>query len=156
MKVTRNTPEHLIVGENPIWVAVLTGGLAFLFTAIGVGLIMAGEWFGAMFFIGTFVGLLTMYVFVRRVQLIFDRQAGTLTIQRKNLNRAKQVVHPLEEVKGAELEGNGNMLRVALVLTGQSAGRHPITQAYSNVGDHHGVAKAINDWLEAARASKAV
>ena len=151
MKVTRDTPQHLIVGENPVWVGLLTGGLAFIFTAISLTLVLSGELFGLFFLVGTCVGLLTMFLFVRRVQLIFDRDAGTLTIQRKNLRRASQVEHLLSEVDRAELEGNGNMLRVVLIMTGQSAGRHPLTQAYSNVGDHHNVAGAINRWLRNMR-----
>lgn len=151
MKVTRDTPAHLIVEDNPIWVAVLTGGLALVFTAIALGLIFAGELFGAFFFIGTLVGGLTMFLFVRRVQVIFDRDAETLTIQRKNLAGARQVVHGLDEVKEAILEGMGNQKRVTLVMRGQSAGHHPLTMAYSNVGDHHNVAGAINRWLRDLR-----
>lgn len=156
MKITRNSPEHLILGENPVWVAVLSGAIVVIFTAIAIGVIMIGEWFGAFFFIGTFVGLICMYVFVRRVQLIFDRAAGTLTIQRKNLNKSSQVIHALSDVSAAQVEGTGDMLRITLVLTGQSAGHHPITQSYSNVGDHHGSAQAINHWLDAYRGSKPI
>ncbi|WP_299300979.1 hypothetical protein [uncultured Litoreibacter sp.] len=156
MKITRNTPEQLIVGENPVWVAVLLVSMGMIFLGIGLSITLSGELMGLIFAAASLLPFSFLFIFVRRVQLIFEASKGTLTIQRKNLRAATTVVHDLTDVQGAELEtshgDNSRLYRVTLVLTGQSAGRHPITQAYSNVGNHQGVHDAINAWLDSLRA----
>ncbi len=156
MKISRNTPEQLIVGENPVWVAILLVVMALIFLGIGLAITLSGEWFGLAFVAASLLPFSFLFIFVRRVQLIFEASKNTLTIQRKTLRAATKVAHALQDVQGAELEtsqgDNSTLYRVTLVLTGQSAGRHPITNAYSNVGNHQGVANAINAWLDSYRA----
>lgn len=155
MNITRNTPEQLIVGNNPVWVAVLLTVMGLVFLGIGMGIALTGALSGLIFCAASLLPFGLMLVFVRRVQLIFEADKATLTIQRKNLAGATKVVHALADVARAELEtthsDGSTMHRVTLVLTGQSAGRHPITTAYSNVGNHDGVAQAINGWLDSHR-----
>lgn len=156
MKISRNTPEQLIVGENPVWVAVMLVVMALIFFGIGLAITLSGEWLGLAFVAGSLLPFSFLFIFVRRVQLIFEAAKGTLTIQRKNMRRATKVVHDLKDVQSAELEtsrgDNSTLYRVTMVLTGQSAGHHPITNAYSNVCNHQGVANAINAWLDSYRA----
>ncbi|MEM9584638.1 MAG: hypothetical protein AAGA08_16125 [Pseudomonadota bacterium] len=158
MKITRHTPEHLIISENPIWIAVLLVFMGLVFLGFGLGLIFTGEWLGLFPVVMSLMPFGFLFIFVRRVQVIFNGPEGTLTVQRKNLHRAFTVVHDLADVSEADLETSrgdkGAVHRVTLVLTGESAGRHPITQAYSNVGNHRGAADAINQWLAAHRAKQ--
>ena len=90
---------------------------------------------------------------VERLQVIFDRKAGTVTIRRKSLLRYKQVTHALQDVSHAELEttvgSKGTTLaRPVLLLTGgMSAGRHPLVTAYSNLSGPPKMVAAINAWL---------
>jgi len=155
MKISRNTPEQLIVGESPVWVAVLLVLMGLVFFGIGLATVLSGEWFGLAFVAGSLLPFGLLFVFVRRVQLIFEAGKGTLTIQRKNLRSASKVVHALQDVQRAELESsqgdNSTLYRVTMVLTGESAGHHPITNAYSNVGNHKGAHDAINAWLDSYR-----
>ncbi len=155
MKISRNTHAQLIVGENPILVSIAMALMALVFAGIGISVLALGEWVGIVFLLGAGIPLVCLYVFARRVQLIFNRKDGTLTIQRKNMREAVRIVHDLKDVLRADLEStqsdNGTLHRVTLVLKGESAGRHPITASYSNIGDHAGVATAINAWLEQDR-----
>ena len=158
MKIARNTDSQLIVSENPVWVAVLLVFMGLIFLGIGLGMIFSGEWAGLIFALASIMPFGFLFIFVRRVQLIFQSIENTLTVQRKSLLDASTVVHVLDDVERAELETSsgdkGNTYRVTLILNGQSAGRHPITKAYSNVGDHKGITDEINTWLSVYRGAR--
>jgi Na+-transporting methylmalonyl-CoA/oxaloacetate decarboxylase gamma subunit len=161
MKVTANTPDMLIVEDRPIFIAIMLTVLTLVFVGAGVGLLLAGELWGLMFAgLGGGIGFLFLFLFVRRVQVIFHLPERYVEIRRKNLFRARKVRHRLDEVSRAILETSRTdgttTYRVTLVIEGESAGRHPITLAYSNVGRHRECAAAINDWLDAVRAARPV
>lgn len=155
MKITRDTPEQLIVESRPIFITVILLFMGFIFLALTIGLLWMGQIFGLAFLIGVIVSGICLFVFARRVQLIFNADSDTLTIQRKNMRSASVVVHQLSEVKRAILEqtrsDSDTLYRVTMEMTGQSVGMYPITTGYSNIGQHHDVADAINRWLDSAR-----
>lgn len=155
MKITRDTPSQLIVENRPIFIAAILLLMALVFLSLTIGLLWMGEIIGLAFLLGVLLSGACLYIFSRRVQLIFNADSATLTVQRKNMRNASVVVHPLNEVKRAILEqttsDNSTLYRVTLEMTGQSAGMHPITTGYSNVGQHRAVADAINRWLDSVR-----
>lgn len=153
MKVRRNTPDLLIVEDRPWLFALMITGFTLLFCGIGLVLMMDGEWTGLVFFCaGGGLGLGAFWAFVRRVQVVFHRPEGWIEIRRANIFRKLRSRYDLSGVHRAFLEStqgdNGTLYRVVLLIeSGGVQGTKPLTLAYSNVGDHRGVAAAINAWL---------
>jgi len=154
MKVTRNTPDQLIVADVP-WVLGLAMVMFILiFVGIGLGLVFTGEWFG-MFFavVGGGLGFGAFAAFVQRVQVIFDVTSDAIIMRRRSLFGYKQVQHKLSDLQAAELEETtgskgGRMYRPVLVLkSGMSKGRHPVIHSYTNTGGPRRMVEAINSWL---------
>ncbi len=154
MKITIDTPDLLVVENRPVFLALGLTLMILVFVAIGLGLVMAGEWWGFPFaLIGGGVGFVAFWGLVRRVQVVFHRPEAYVELRRRNIFGGSRVRHALDEIDRAEVEeshstDSGRTYRVVLVVErGQSAGRHPVTLAYSSGSGHHRVAKAINAWL---------
>ncbi|WP_417280435.1 hypothetical protein [Celeribacter sp.] len=82
MKATRNTFEQLIV-EDPPWQTGLGIGTLFLFfTGAGLLSVLDGELGGLVFFVGSAIGALAFWAFVRRLMVIFNRDNDTIEIRR--------------------------------------------------------------------------
>ena len=115
-------------------------------------MIAGGDLQGVMFAM-TFVamGLLAMWAFLRRVQVVFDRDQNTIDIRRKSLTRQTRVEHKLSYFGGAQVEtsnsGDTATHRPVIHLNGgMSQGIHPLTKTYySGSGAKRAVA-TINDW----------
>ena len=157
MKVTRNTPDQLIVADVPWLIGLMLILFIMVFVGAGLALVLDGELFGLLFVLGGGgIGLVAFAAFVRRVQVILDRPTDSITIRSRTLFGYSQVQHQLSNLSRAVLESTmsskGNTLhRPTLVLTkGMSAGNHPIVAAYSNTGGAGRVVTAINNWLDAA------
>lgn len=149
MKVTRNTEDRLIVEDRPLLVTIVLGVL-FLGTLAGaISAFAAGEFAVGVFFtcFTAFVALF-IFVFVRRVQVIFDRLSGTLTFRAQNLMGYKEIVHPLDDLSHAIKEGYDTSRCVLVFDKGMSEGTHPVT-TYSTSGPRpQRITDAINAWLK--------
>jgi len=159
MKITTDTPDLLIVEDRPVLLGIALAIFILLFVGAGFAMLLDGVFAGLIFIIGGGgLGLGAFWAFVRRVQVVFHRPEVYVELRRRNLFGGSRVRHRLAEIERAEVEqstsSDGDALwRVVLVIeTGQSAGRHPITLAYSNGRHHHETASAINRWLDTARA----
>lgn len=165
MKVTTDTPDMLIIDDRPILMAIMLTVFILTFVGAGLAIVMSGEWLGLLFgLMGGGLGFAAFAVFVRRVQVVFYRPEGWIEIRKRSIFGMKTVRHNLTEIARAEIEktrstssgssSSGSMLyRIALVIeTGQSKGRHPVTEAYSSGSGHQRCAEAINRWLGATRA----
>ncbi|MEP3346831.1 MAG: hypothetical protein ABJN34_09350 [Litoreibacter sp.] len=154
MKITRNNPEQLII-ENRPWVVSLglvAGGLVFL--GIGLMIVLNGELLGLTFMGGSLLPFGMLFIFARRVQVLFLRTEGKLVFQRRSLLGSTKVEHQLNEISEAIVQtshgtgDSGPTHRVALVFSeGQSAGTHPLTMSYDNFSNHDQTASTINLWL---------
>lgn len=154
MKVTTDTPDLLIVEDRPVILAIALTAFILIFIGAGIAVVMAGEWWGLIFLLGGGgFGFAAFWAFVRRVQVVFHRPEGYVEFRRRNIFGGSRVRHALAEVDRAEVEesrssDSGPTYRVVLVFErGQSAGRHPVTLAYSSGSGHQRAAEAINDWL---------
>ncbi|MEX0282671.1 MAG: hypothetical protein AB3N13_15925 [Arenibacterium sp.] len=158
MKITRNLPEQLILDHTPWVFSLLFGGMALVFLSIGVTLVMNGELFGLIFtLVGGGVGGLVFFMIARRVQLILDAEAGTITLRRRTLLGYSEEVHALADLREAILEETtsskgGRTYRPSLYLSGMSEGIHPILKVYTNTGGPRTAVNAINTWLDSHRA----
>lgn len=153
MKVIRNTPNQLIVEERP-W---LIGSLLIIamLVPIGIGLAMLsdGSWLGLMVILSAAFPLLFVFIFVRRVQVVFHRSEGWVEIRGQTLRDQTAVRHDISEIEGASVQSRStsdgtDTHRIVLhIPEGQSKGIHPLTQYYASGRGSHRVADAINDWL---------
>ncbi|MEM6659758.1 MAG: hypothetical protein AAGB28_15545 [Pseudomonadota bacterium] len=168
MKVTRNTPDQLILSDTP-WLI----GLAlviFILCFVGAGLFMATEGgegllFGIIFaLLGGGLGFGAFCAFVRRVQVIFDRNSNSILIRRQSVFGYDTIEHKLSNLSHAEVETTtstrdsktSKMHRPVLILEkGMSAGRHPVVHAYVSGRGAYRMVDAVNDWLPARKVDTA-
>lgn len=155
MKVRRNTPDLLIVEDTPWLFGLMITGFILVFCTVGIVMMLDGQWMGLVFFfLGGGLGLVGFWAFVRRVQMVFHRPEGWIEIRRANVFRKLTTRYDLSGVHRAFVESttgdNSTLYRVTLTIeNGGIRGTKPLTMAYSNVGDHRGVARTINAWLDA-------
>ena len=154
MKIRKRTEHTLIVEDRPWLIGAMMIVFVLAFGGAGLFLVTSGEWFGLIFmFFGFVFAPLLFSFFVRRVQAVFYRPENWLELRRKTLFGQSRARFDLRDVRRATVETTtgskgGTLYRVALEMeSGGIAGRKPLTTAYSNVGDHRGVAAAINEWL---------
>lgn len=158
MRVIRNTPEQLILANRPWLLGVMLILFILIFVGSGLAMILDGEWPGLILAgLGGGIGVIAFAAFVRRVQVILDRTAGTVTLRRRSVFGYSQVVHRLSHLREAVLEATasskgGTLYRPVLVLDGgMSAGRHPIVQSYTNGSGPQRLTDAVNAWLALAQ-----
>ena len=151
MKVTRSTEHRLIVEDRPILISAvlalfLLGTLIAAVAFWGAGQVLMGIVFTV------FCALVALFLalFLRRVQIIFDRLAGTITFRTRNLRRYEEVIYPLTEFSHAEREGYDTARCVLVFDKGMSAGRVPVTTYSDNSARPKRVTDAINAWHKAA------
>ncbi|MDU8927574.1 hypothetical protein RXV86_09275 [Alisedimentitalea sp. MJ-SS2] len=155
MKIRKNTDHTLIVENRPWFFAIMISVFILVFTGIGIGLLSSGELMGLVpLAVGLVMAPLFLYIFARRVQVVFYRPEGWVEIRRANLRGTSKIRYDIEEIQRAILEStqsdSSTLYRVTLMVEkGGVAGPVPLTQAYSNIGKHRQVTDAINAWLSA-------
>ncbi len=164
MKVSRNTPDQLILSNTPWLMGIML--VVFILCFVGAGLFMATEggegiFFGIFFaLVGGGLGFGAFCVFVRRVQVILDRRTNSIVIRRQSIFGYDTVEHDLSNLSHAEVETttssrkgtSSKMHRPVLILEkGMSAGRHPIVEAYVSGGGAQRMVDAVNVWLPARK-----
>ncbi|WP_170608450.1 hypothetical protein [Ruegeria arenilitoris] len=162
MKIRRNTPDQLILADTPWFIGIML--IIFIMAFVGPGILLmstGGEniWFGLIFALGGGgLGFGAFCVFVRRVQVILDRNKDSVLIRRQSVFGYQAVEHKLSNLSHAELESTtstregrtSTLYRPVLVLdNGISAGRHPIVEVFTNGSGSHRMVSAVNDWLPA-------
>lgn len=162
MKVTRNTPNQLILSDTPWFIGITL--VFFILIFVGLGLFLTTEGgeailFGLIFALGGGgLGFGAFCAFVRRVQVVLDRDKDKILIRRQSVFGYDAVEHVLSNLSHAEIEsttsrsskGSSTLYRPVLILNeGMSAGRHPIVDAFSNGRGAHRLVEAVNNWLPA-------
>ncbi|WP_306112924.1 hypothetical protein [Roseovarius sp. MMSF_3305] len=166
MKIKTNTPDLLIAGETPWFMAIMLLFFTLTFAAIGL-LTLTQHWAGLIFIIfGGGLGLGAMGVFVERLQVILDARAQTLTLRSRTIFRHSETVIPLGDVLRAETEsGLSNnrdgsrprrtMSRLIFVIRdGSGTGATtilPLTSVMSSGKGAATVTRAVNGWLKDLR-----
>ncbi|WP_170550826.1 hypothetical protein [Ruegeria atlantica] len=168
MKVTRNTPNQLILSDTPWFIGITL--VLFILIFVGLGLFLMTEGgkailFGLIFALGGGgLGFGAFCAFVRRVQVILDRDKDSIVIRRHSVFGYDAVEHMLSNLSHAEIEttisrsnkGSSTLYRPVLILDkGMSAGRHPIVEAYSSGRGAHRLVDAVNEWLPARKVDSA-
>ncbi|PJI85246.1 hypothetical protein BC777_3246 [Yoonia maricola] len=155
MKIVRNTPEQLVLRSVPWIIAIMLSAMLLGVIAFGLNALFEGDLadtFWGLFAIPLFVSIF-LVIFVRRDDLILDRNLNLLELRHSTFRGRTRVQHKLEHLHRAKLQSSrsnkgSTTYRIALVLDGgMDAGTHPVTPVYaSGNGAKRGV-EAINDWL---------
>lgn len=155
MKITRNTPDQLILANTP-WLLGMAV-IFFVLILVGPGLVIAfeGIWQGWVFVLaGVGLGCIAFATFVRRTQLILDRPNDSIILRHRSVFGNKEVHHHLSELSKAALETTrgskgGTLYRPALILTkNMGANSYPIVPSYTNTSAPRRMVDAINSWLD--------
>ncbi|WP_170507359.1 hypothetical protein [Ruegeria arenilitoris] len=168
MKVARNTPNQLILSDTPWFIGITLVLFILIFVGLGFFLMTDGGeaiLFGLIFALGGGgLGFGAFCAFVRRVQVILDRDKDSIVIRRQSVFGYDAVEHVLSNLSHAEIEstisrsnkGSSTLYRPVLILNkGMSAGRHPIVEAYSSGRGAHRLVDAVNEWLPARKVDSA-
>jgi len=161
LKVTRNTPEQLILekkswGVGGMLIVMMIASVVMGAVFIGIGLTSETLIFTIM---GALAPVLTitlctfaMRSFVERLQLILDRHAGTLTLRTQKLKDYTEVIHDLDHFAGAKLDRHtdsdrNQTSRIVLILSdGPSAGDHPVSNVFVSGWGPKKAVETINAW----------
>ena len=162
MKITRDTPDQLILAYVPWVMSVLLSIFILIFVGLGLSMILDGELIGLLFAVmGGGIGGICFVVFVRRVQVIFDRPGQTFTLRRRTVFGYKEKTRPLRDVDPAIIEhttnSDGQRLDRPTVVMHRGAGelRVPLVTAYSNMSNTADIVEATNRWLRDAKLDSA-
>lgn len=119
--------------------------------AAGLVLIAAGESSGLpTVLLGAGVPLGIFAMAIKRDQVIFDAQAGTVTVQRRTLFTYHNAIHSLQTVHQAELETFSDTARPILTFH-DATPPYALVEAYLSGNGPRQSTNAINDWLKAYR-----
>ncbi|WP_299548747.1 hypothetical protein [uncultured Tateyamaria sp.] len=153
MTVVRNMPSQLILAHAP-W--ILGGGLIICIiacAAAGLAVMAAGETSGLLtVLLGAGVPLGIFAMAVKRDQVIFDANAGTVTVQRRTLFKYQNAKYRLDAVRKVEIDDFSDTARPTLTFHDATA-PYPLVEAYMSGNGPRRSARAINDWLSAYRRS---
>ncbi len=166
MKIKTNTPDLLIAGEIPWFMAIMLLLFTLTFAAIGL-LTLTQHWAGLIFlFVGGGLGVGAMAVFVERLQRILDARAKTLKVRSRTMFRYSETVLSVKDVLRAETEtGQSNSRNginspqslsrtVFIIRDGSDTDQTtilPLTSVMSTGNGAATVTHAVNEWLGALR-----
>ena len=109
MKITRNTPDQLILAYVPWVMSILLSIFILIFVGVGMSMVFNGELIGLLFTVlGGGIGGICFISFVRRVQVIFDRPNQTFTLRRRTVFGYKEKTRALGDVDEAIIEHTTN------------------------------------------------
>lgn len=162
MKITTNTCDLLIIDDRPVQIAFITILVFIGVLAQGLHMALAGEKTGLLLILLSLAfGIFVLPEKMQRQQVVFHRPEGWIELRKRSLRGMTKVRHQLGEIDRASVEDrpasrSGREYRVVLVIEeGQSVGRHPVTNFYSDKASNHRCVEAINRWLQDARQSDA-
>lgn len=154
MKVVRNTPDQLILKSTPWLFGLLLSAGILVSVSLGLSSIGRENWtdvFWGVIGVPAFLALF-MVIFVRRDDLILDRQQNIAELRHATFFGRKRIRHELAHLDRAIVQQgtsrNSTTYRVAIILNGgMDAGTHPVTEVYASGNGARTAADAINAWL---------
>lgn len=155
MKITRNTPDLLVIDHYPLLLTLALGGFMLLFAGVAFDGLRMGNWFLVVLMLVLSVALwFVIRIAATRVRLVFDRGTGLLTIRQKSTKGLQEWRHPLDTIGQARVatqQGESDTYRLEIhFASGMDAGfAHPVTESFSSDTRTHTAAKVINTWLAA-------
>ncbi|MCV3271787.1 hypothetical protein [Roseobacter sinensis] len=162
MKVLIDTPDRLVLEHRPILFGL--GLVALTLLLVYAAMIHYAEGRAAtghfVFFITAALMGPAFWFAVERVQVTFDRHAGTVTWRVRRLSGDRVETYSLDQVTRAMLQtrkgdhDSSDTHRVALVLGADRwENRQGLTRSYRSGPQAERIVGQINRWLDSARAT---
>ncbi|WP_224823875.1 hypothetical protein [Cognatishimia sp. MH4019] len=158
MKVTRDTPEQLIVEHKANDAALTAVFFPIILWCFFVLKRPPSSVFDAVLNVGlALCGGVIFLSKVERSQLILDRTTGTATLRQRAIFGYNEIIHDLREVSHAKTEPGTHPKQrshyrpVIVLAESMSAGSHPITKRYHQGVEPQKISIAINRWLDSHR-----
>jgi len=155
MHISHQSNDLLIIDVQPWLIGAALSLFILIITGSGLAALMAGEGVGLILIAaGVGLGGVFLFLFVRRVQIVLDRNDGQLDIRRKTLRGMTHRTFALHHLKGAVIEtshsSDNSTYRVALILApGESQWHIPVTNYYaSGLATKQRVAVAVNAFVD--------
>jgi hypothetical protein len=158
MRVVENSPDRLVIEDNPVLLGAFLAILILFFAAVALWTIGSAPLVAFAALTGAALMGVAFAAFVRRVFVAFDRAAGAVVIRTASIRRQTEVQLPLTDIAQAVVEVTTSlddqnsstprtlMYRPALSLK-DGRPNHPLVQVYSGGTGAARVVDAINDWL---------
>lgn len=158
MRILETSPQRLSLEDRP-WVLGVILVVVILFL-----LFLALATFGESLWLGFALVLMAalfggaMVIFVRRVIVVFDREAGNILIRTASLLGQTETIHPLAQLSHASVEtsvsrstssngGRRTTSRTHRTVLHLGADTVPLTQVFTGGDGADRAATVINDWL---------
>lgn len=157
MKVLEQSPDRLVIEENPVLLGCILAIAILIPAAIGLTMLASGSLQGLwMLGVAAFLGI-PFVVFLRRVRVILDRSAGTVIIRTASLLGQSEQQLDIADIRKVEVETSVNRSassngrrstsythRVVLHLPDRVV---PLTEVFSGGDGAEKAAEAIRAWL---------
>lgn len=105
MDILRNHPDQLILEQHPVSTHIFNVLFLIGFMCLGAFLIRNGITHGwYLILAGLLIPSVILMRMTLRTDIIFDRTADRLTINRKHLRRMRRDIHPLQDLLQASIE----------------------------------------------------
>lgn len=160
MRIVETSPRRLVLEDRP-WVLGIILTLAILFPLLlALTTWRDAPWLAfAMWLVAALFGV-AFVAFVRRVIVIFDRDAGTVVIRTASLMGQSETTHALADISQADVEtmisrssgssgGSGTISETHRTVLHVSGNVVPLTQAHTAGDSAKLMAATINLWLAA-------
>lgn len=157
MKIIRETPDQLIIENNPVWLAIFVTIFGLVFLGVGLFIVSSEPGVGHAFIAGGLgISIGFNMIFVRRTQLILDTTRNLLELRRRGWLGYSSRIWELRYLERVIVEtsrsGDTDTHRAALLINGgMDAGTHPITWVYSSGRGAERAQNAVNGWLDSYR-----
>lgn len=162
MKVTRNTPELLILRFTRWKASAVFTLLSFLGLWVGYRIITLPDgtigWLLLWLFLTVFWTVLFALLFVERSRLVLNAQTGTARLSHRTAFGLHQHIWPLEEVQSTRVTRHHRATGPAsedpkrtitlYVRHGMDEGRHRLTAYSVPADDALAASAAVSDWMQ--------
>lgn len=157
MQVITETPDQMVLEDRPWLLGSLLALGILVFLGLALGLFSTSAWLSLGFGLAAALIGVCFVVFVRRVRVIFDRNAGALVIRTRSLLGETEKTLALSGITGATVEtsrshstdndGRSSTSVTHRPVLATRTGPVPLAQVYSAGSGAEVIVAAITRWL---------
>jgi hypothetical protein len=156
MRLVRQTPEELVLLHRPLLLCVALAAGAVCLLGVSLWNIYIGDWLksGIALMATAVVMVPALWFGTERVDVVFDAQAGTCSVDTRRLSGPVHETYQLSQIERAMVQSHkgpsdaASAHRVALVLKpGGLEDRRPLTTGNASGSGAADIVAKINGWL---------